>query len=192
MSPTQRYIGSGPYCYANSLAMVLGPHAPDPSALEVLTGSPFGFEMLEGTLPLFDPLGWEPDTGLDDAIARLGWTCERHDGGGPDEAVDRLREASAAAPVLAGPVEMGLLLHQPGSGRAIGADHFVVVTEVTADTVCFHDPHGHPHATLQEPFTCQDKDNSKCTYDDGREFTVPEKMIFVITPQATTLFDEIE
>jgi hypothetical protein len=151
MSPTQRYIGSGPYCYANSLAMVLGPHAPDPSALEVLTGSPFGFEMLEGTLPLFDPLGWEPDTGLDDAIARLGWTCERHDGGGPDEAVDRLREASAAAPVLAGPVEMGLLLHQPGSGRAIGADHFVVVTEVTADTVCFHDPHGHPHATLPIP-----------------------------------------
>src|SRR5579871_2629796 len=105
MSPTRRYIGSGPYCYANSLAMVLGPHAPDPSAPEVLTGSPFGFEMLEGTLPLFDPLGWEPDTGLDDAIARLGWTCERHDGGGPDEAVDRLREASAAAPVLAGPVE---------------------------------------------------------------------------------------
>jgi hypothetical protein len=151
MSPKQRYVGSGPYCYANSLAMVLGPHAPDPSAIEVLTGSPFGFEMLEGNTPLFDPLGWEPDTGLDDALARLGWTCERQDGGGPDEAVDRLREASAAAPVLAGPVEMGLLLHQPGSGRAIGADHFVVVTEVTADTVYFHDPHGHPHATLPIP-----------------------------------------
>jgi hypothetical protein len=148
MHPIQRYIGSGPYCYANSLAMVLGPQAPDPSAIEVLTGSPFGFELLEGTTPLFDPLGWEPDTGLDAAISLLGWTCERLDGGGPEAALDRLREACTVAPVLVGPVEMGLLLHQPGSGRAIGADHFVVVTEVTADTVHFHDPHGHPHATL--------------------------------------------
>jgi hypothetical protein len=128
--------------------MVLGAQAPDPSAIEVLTGSPFGFELLEGTIPLFDPLGWEPDTGLDAAIALLGWTCERLDGGGPQEAVNRLREACATEPVLVGPMEMGLLLHQPGSGQAIGADHFVVVTEVTTDTVRFHDPHGHPHATL--------------------------------------------
>ena len=32
------YIGSGPYCYANSLAMALGPTAPSPSIIEVLTG----------------------------------------------------------------------------------------------------------------------------------------------------------
>lgn len=37
---TVRYIGSGPYCYANSLAMVLGSAAPSPAVIEVLTGSP--------------------------------------------------------------------------------------------------------------------------------------------------------
>jgi hypothetical protein len=34
-----RYVGSGPYCYANCLALMLGRGAPDPSAIEVLTGS---------------------------------------------------------------------------------------------------------------------------------------------------------
>jgi hypothetical protein len=66
------YIGSGPYCYANSLAMLLGPDAPPPSMIEVLTGSPFGLELLAGRLPLFDPYGWDPDRGLDDAIGLLG------------------------------------------------------------------------------------------------------------------------
>jgi hypothetical protein len=51
------YIGSGPYCYSNSLAMVLGAGAPSPSAIEVLTGSPFGFHLGDG-LAWFDPLGW--------------------------------------------------------------------------------------------------------------------------------------
>jgi hypothetical protein len=49
------YIGSGPYCYANSLAMMLGPAAPPPSVIEVLTGSPFGIELIAGRLPFFDP-----------------------------------------------------------------------------------------------------------------------------------------
>jgi hypothetical protein len=71
------YAGSGPYCYSNSLAMVLGPAAPPPSVIEVLTGSPFGIELLAGRLPFFDPYGWDPDRGLDDAIALLGWTCRR-------------------------------------------------------------------------------------------------------------------
>src|SRR4051812_22555669 len=75
------YIGSGPYCYANSLSMVLGPGAPSPAVVEVLTGSPFGFELLGGRLPFFDPYGWDPDRGLDDAIAALGWTRRR---AGPD------------------------------------------------------------------------------------------------------------
>ena len=43
---TVRYIGSGPYCYANSLAMMLGSAAPGPAVIEVLTGSPFGAELI--------------------------------------------------------------------------------------------------------------------------------------------------
>ncbi|MGI8449303.1 MAG: hypothetical protein ACR2MP_19415 [Streptosporangiaceae bacterium] len=143
-----RYIGSGPYCYANSLAMILGSESPDPSAIEVLTGSPFGIWLLDGALPFFDPPGWDPGTGLDAAIDLLGWTCELSSGGSPAEAIERLQAAAAAGPVLAGPVEFGLLLHHPGSGTAIGSDHFVVVTAVEQDMVRFHDPHGHPHATL--------------------------------------------
>ena len=50
--------------------------------------------------------------------------------------------------MLVGPVEFGLLLHHPDSGVPIGSDHFVVVMGVEQDTVRFHDPHGHPHATL--------------------------------------------
>lgn len=143
----EKYIGSGPYCYANSLAMALG-DGTDPGLVEVLTGSPFGVQLLGGNVPLFDPAGWDPGIGMDAALELLGWTCERAHGGTVAEALERLRVAADAGPVVVGPVEMGLLLHQPGSGRAIGADHFVRVLGVEAGMVRFHDPHGHPFATL--------------------------------------------
>jgi hypothetical protein len=139
------YIGSGPYCYSNSLAMVLGEGAPPPSAIEVLTGAPFGFH-LGGGLAWFDPLGWDPELGFDTAIDLLGWTCDRASGGSAADAVERLR--SADGPVFVGPVEFGLLLHHPGSGMALESDHFMVVTAVADGVVHFHDPHGFPYATL--------------------------------------------
>lgn len=145
---TVRYIGSGPYCYANSLAMVLGPAAPSPAVIEVLTGSPFGAELIGGTTPLFNPLGWDPGIGLDAAIELLGWTCRRTSAGSEAAAAALLREARADRPLLAGPLEFGLLLYQPGSGTAIGSDHYVVVTGTENDMVRLHDPHGHPYATL--------------------------------------------
>ena len=112
---TIRYIGSGPYCYANSLAMVLDTPAVPPSAIEVLTGSPFGATFIAG-LPFFSPAGWDPDIGLDPAIAALGWTCDRTAGGDAAAAISRLREASRTGPVLVGPVEFGLLSYLPGMG----------------------------------------------------------------------------
>ena len=144
---TVRYIGSGPYCYANSLAMVMGARALEPSVIEVLTGSPFGATFIAG-LPFFSPVGWDPDIGLDFAITALGWACERTAGGDATEALGRLREASEAGPVLVGPVEFGLLRYLPGMGTPIGSDHFVVVIGVDHATVTLHDPHGHPYATL--------------------------------------------
>lgn len=48
--PVPPYIGSGPYCYANALAMLLGPAGPAPAVIEVLTGSPFGIQLLAGRL----------------------------------------------------------------------------------------------------------------------------------------------
>lgn len=145
------YIGSGPYCYANSLAMALGPDAPPPSVIEVLTGSPFGFELLAGRLPLFDPYGWDPDRGLDDAIGQLGWTCRRQGADDDEQALATLRDAVKAGPVLAGPVEFGLLRHLPGMTGPIESDHFVAVLEVDDTLVRFHDPHGCPYATLPIP-----------------------------------------
>jgi hypothetical protein len=142
-----RYIGSGSYCYANSLAMVTGGNSAPPSAIEVLTGSPYGAQIETSGLPYFDPPGWNPDLGLDAAVELLGWTCERAEGGTADEALDRLR--SAAGPTLVGPVDIGLLTHQPwAAGTAIGGDHWVVVLEVTDDVVVMHDPDGFPYATL--------------------------------------------
>lgn len=144
------YVGSGPYCYANSMAMMLGTDAPPPGVIEVLTGSPFGVQIEDGRLPFFDPLGWDPDLGIDAALALLGWTCERSGGAEADaeEALARLRTAVATGPALVGPVEMGLLRHQPGMDSAIRADHWVVVTDVDRDFVTMHDPHGYPYARL--------------------------------------------
>lgn len=104
--------------------------------------------MLGGTTPFFDPRGWDGIIGLDAAIDLLGWECDRSAGGSEVLAMERLRQASRRAPVLAGPVEFGLMMHHPGAGRAVGSDHYLVVTDVKEDMVRFHDPHGHPHATL--------------------------------------------
>ncbi|MBH5338176.1 hypothetical protein IHE55_26685 [Streptomyces pactum] len=128
--------------------MLLGPGAPSPAVIETLTGSPFGVQLEAGTLPLFDPYGWDPERGLDAAVELLGWRCARTAGGTPAEALDRLRTACGRGPVLAGPLDMGLLLHQPGTPTADGGDHYVVVLAADGDTVLLHDPHGHPYVTL--------------------------------------------
>jgi hypothetical protein len=140
------YIGSGPYCYSNSLAMVLGPAAPSPSTIEVLTGAPFGFHLFAGVLPLFDPYGWD-DRGIDDAIGLLGWACRRQSADDDEQALAMLRDAVKTSPVLAGPLEMGLLRHLPGMTGPIESDHFVAVLEADDALIRFHDPHGCPYAT---------------------------------------------
>jgi hypothetical protein len=140
------YVGSGPYCYANALSMVVD-DGWRPALVETLTGSPFGFQML-GPVPLFDPAGWDPDTGLDQALGLLGWEGDRETFASADEAFARLVVLSQEGPVFVGPLEMGLLLHQPGSDRPIGADHFVVVLDAAQDGVTMHDPQGHPYAWL--------------------------------------------
>ncbi|WP_431956850.1 hypothetical protein [Nocardia lijiangensis] len=141
------YIGSGPYCYSNALAMLLGEHAPPVGVIETLTGSPFGAQV-EGAQPYFDPVGWHPEIGLDAAIELLGWRCTRTKGGSAADAIDRLRAALEHGPVLVGPLDLGLLSYRPGSGAPIGADHYVVVLAMEADVVVLHDPQGHPFATL--------------------------------------------
>ncbi|MCM2393269.1 hypothetical protein [Streptomyces albipurpureus] len=143
------YLGSGPYCYTDSLAMVAGADSVPPTAvIETLTGSPFGFQLIGGTLPLFDPLGWDPELGLDEAVDLLGLRCAHTAGGTPSQAHARLRSACARGPVLAGPVDMGLLLYRPGTPAPGFGDHYVVVLAADDGAVLLHDPNGHPYATL--------------------------------------------
>lgn len=142
------YIGSGPYCYANSFAMLFGDRAPSTAVIEFATGGPFGMQLVGGALPFFDPYGWTPEAGFDDALAVLGWASSVRRGGTAEQALAALAAAVAEAPAWVGPVEMGHLRHQPGMTGPIGADHYVVVLGLAEGRVLMHDPHGHPYATL--------------------------------------------
>lgn len=148
------YTGNGPYCYTNSLISVLGPDAPSAAVVETLTGSPFGFQLLAGELPLFDPYGWNPNLGLDQALGLLGYTWQSHTAKSAPEALAALKRALQAGPVFIGPLDMGLLLHQPGSDRPSGADHYVVALAVEGGAVIMHDPQGHPWASLPAGAFC--------------------------------------
>ncbi|GGA79161.1 hypothetical protein GCM10011491_03010 [Brucella endophytica] len=142
------YIGSGPYCYANSFAMMCGPDAPSPQTIEFATSSPFGMQIVGGRLPFFDPYGWTPEAGFDAALDAMGWTSTVSKGGSEEEALARLKYALSDGPVWIGPVEMGHLRHQPGMKGPIGADHYVVVLGVDDAHVRMHDPQGYPFALL--------------------------------------------
>src|SRR5437763_148774 len=124
------------------------PRPPAPSRPAGRTSAGRATRGVPPAAPFFSPPGWDPGIGLDTAIGLLGWTCRHGAGGSGTEAAARLGEASESRPLLAGPLEFGLLLHHPDSGTAIGSDHYVVVTGVEDGIVCFHDPHGHPYATL--------------------------------------------
>ncbi len=141
------YVGSGPYCYANSFAMLLGARAPSTAIIEVATGGPFGMQLIGGSTLFFDAYGWNPEKGFDQALAAIGWTSTVTKGGDADDALARLAAAARKGPVWVGPLEMGLLRHQPEMTGPIGADHFVVVLEV-ADRILMHDPHGFPYAEM--------------------------------------------
>jgi hypothetical protein len=142
------YVGNGPYCYANSFAMMLGDTAPSTAVIEVATGGPFGMQLVGGTMPFFDAYGWNPERGFDAALDAIGWTSTVTSGGEPDAALARLADAVAGGPVWVGPLEMGHLHHQPEMTGPIGADHYVVVLDVSDERVLVHDPHGYPYAEV--------------------------------------------
>lgn len=142
------YVGSGPYCYANSFAMMFGKDAPSTAVIELATCSPFGMQLVGGALPFFDPYGWTPDAGFGAALDAMGWTSTATSGGSTDDAFERLRMELIHGPVWVGPVEMGWLRYQPGMNGPIGADHYLVVLAIEGDCLRLHDPQGYPYATL--------------------------------------------
>jgi hypothetical protein len=164
------YVGNGPYCYANSFAMLLGDRSPSTAVIEVATGGPFGMQIIGGTMPFFDAYGWNPELGFDQALTAIGWTSTATSGGTPGEALERLTIAARRGPVWVGPIEMGLLRHQPEMTGPIGADHFVVVLDVDGERVLMHDPHGYPYAEMPiDEFLIAWRAE---TVDYGRPFTM--------------------
>ena len=152
------YVGSGPYCYADSMAMALAAAGAvyDPGYLECLTAVGVGAcwePAPDGPLPFFSGGGLAPDAGIDAALGALGWGFEA--GRGPAEAdpdgsasLARLCAFLRDGPVIVGPLDMGLLLYQPGHEHLAGADHYGVVYAATDDEVFLHDPAGYPYASL--------------------------------------------
>jgi hypothetical protein len=128
--------------------MVFGRHAPSTAVIEFATSSPFGMQLIGGTLPFFDPFGWTPEASFDDALAALGWTSTVVKSKDVKEALSHLKVALLKGPVWVGPVEMGHLKHQPGMKGPIGADHYLVVLSINDDHVLMHDPQGYPYASL--------------------------------------------
>ena len=146
------YVGSGPYCYANCVSMMMGTESPPISVIEFATCSPFGMQVIKlptDELFFFDPYGWDPLQGFKTLFEAAGWSSKCTVAKDATEALSLLKAALAKGkPVMVGPIEMGYLKYQPEMKGPIGADHYVVVLGIESEIVTLHDPHGHPYATL--------------------------------------------
>lgn len=148
-----QYFGNIPYCYANSLAMVLSsigePY--DPGYLQCLTTMGVGAvteQVGSEQLPFFD--SFLPDQGISLALETLGFAFEHHyssDQNDTDgsQSIARLSKLLSEGPVIVGPLDMGLLSYNPTHQFASGSDHYFVVYDIDDKRVWFHDPAGFPH-----------------------------------------------
>lgn len=145
-----RYIGSGQYCYANSLATVLGEkgHIADPGLLEALTGVSISAFWQEEDLPFFSSYVNPPDKGINTALSSLGYKFEHHYGQNGQESLQLLSQLLEKGSVLVGPVDMGELEYLPNRQFLGGVDHYITVFGIEEDAVFLHDPAGYPFMTL--------------------------------------------
>jgi hypothetical protein len=158
------YIGSGAYCYANSLAMALNNAGDihDPGYLEVLTCvgvSAFWEPTPDGELPFFSSMHGAPDKGITTALNHLGYQytryfCSVEDDPEGMKSIHLLKEMVGNGYVIVGPLDMGKLLYVPNHQYLSGVDHFVAVYEVSENEVYLHDPAGYPYVKMSiEEFT---------------------------------------
>ncbi|QFU90141.1 hypothetical protein [Amycolatopsis sp. YIM 10] len=143
------YYGNVPYCYADSVAMMLSVHGDRvrPGLIEALTGVGLGaLRVPEDGRVFFSAI--TPPQGIDAALGLLG--CAFTGTHGPaDGPVDEiLRKELATGPVLLGPLDMGHLTYLPFHREVPGADHYVVAYDLDDEGVFLHDPAGFPCARL--------------------------------------------
>ena len=124
-------MGKAEYCYANSVSMFLatvGETVP-PGTVEVLTGVGLGaFLVGPPGLLFFSGLAMPPDIGVSQSLRLLGFDFTESASTDPASCpFDDLRRMLRTAPVLIGPLDIGLLTYN-GSSRATGSDHYVCPT----------------------------------------------------------------
>ena len=146
------YIGNGPYCYANSVAMLLDSigESISPAKVEVLSGVGIGACLLtKDKLLFFNTYAGAPDTGISRALEILGFNYEEKSSERSDfNPFDQLRKNLNESPVVLGPLDMGYLKYNPRSESLYGVDHFVLVYGIDNNNAYFHDPAGFPCVSI--------------------------------------------
>ena len=140
------YVGSTEYCYSHSAAMLLASagHRVEPGLFECLTAVGLGARWWPEAKEIYFSLQ-PPDLGTSAAFAHLGFEVEERTGV-PD--LDALRAELETAPIMIGPLDMGWLRYLPNAELAHGADHYVLLVNLTAEHARLHDPKGYLNVTL--------------------------------------------
>ena len=146
------YFGDVSLCYTNSLAMALDSFGFDvrPERLEALMvmGNGAGIMKDDPRHPLVFFDNGEPDVSISNCLRILGFAWEEFFVEEPvadlAEVRDRLTCMLEKGPVVAGPLDMGLLTYNPNYQGLGGVDHFVCVLGLDGGRVHLHDPAGFP------------------------------------------------
>lgn len=151
------YFGDVSLCYTNSLAMALDSFGFDvrPERLEALMVMGNGASIMKDDprhpLVFFD--NGEPDMSISNCLRMLGFAWEDFFVEGPTtdltEVRDRLARMLESGPVVAGPLDMGLLTYNPNFHGLGGVDHFVCVLGLDGGRVHLHDPAGFPYMSME-------------------------------------------
>ncbi len=150
------YFGDVSLCYTNSLAMALDSFGFDvrPERLEALMVMGNGASVVEDDphhpIVFFD--NGMPDASISNCLRMLGFTWEDFFVEEPvadlAEVRDRLTRMLKKGPVVAGPLDMGLLTYNPNYQGLGGVDHFVCVLGLDGGRVHLHDPAGFPYMSM--------------------------------------------
>ena len=150
------YFGDVSLCYTNSLAMALDSFGFDvrPERLEALMVMGNGASVVEDDphhpIVFFD--NGMPDASISNCLRMLGFTWEDFFVEEPvadlAEVRDRLTRMLEKGPVVAGPLDMGLLTYNPNFHGLGGVDHFVCVLGLDGGRLHLHDPAGFPYMSM--------------------------------------------
>ena len=146
------YFGDVSLCYTNALAMALDSYGFDarPEHLEALMVMGNGATIVEDDprhpIVFFD--NGMPDASISNCLRILGFAWEEFFVEEPvavlAEVRDRLARMLERGPVVAGPLDMGLLTYNPNFRELGGIDHFVCIVALDGTRVQLHDPAGFP------------------------------------------------